>query len=429
MTRALPVRRLSALRVLVALVLLTHAAAAHADIISFTKRAASEKFDQAVAALGRGDLKQADTLFQQVVESDPLRLYAALGHAQVALSQQRIKDADRAISAVLSQHAEMAEAHNMKGVVLLLQKRQEDARYEFSRAVELQARYVTPRIYLAALARESGRFADASSAYKALTDVAPGLPAGYVGQAEALMMMGKTPEAYTVLDAWKAHARSSVLPYQVLGSLYLANGERAKAVQELKAALVKNPGDAPTLKLLGDAYAASGDFKAAGEQYDAAVAADPKNVEAVIRTGDLKARAGQTDRALEIYRRAIAIDPTNPVACNNVAWLLGDQGQQLDEALRLAQVAAKAGPAYVDAQDTLGWVYYQRGHYSQAVTTLKNAKALDGKRTDVAAHLGLAYAKAGLTQQALAELKRALASTNAVPNRAELERTVASLSR
>jgi tetratricopeptide (TPR) repeat protein len=100
----------------------------------------------------------------------------------------------------------------------------------------------------------------------------------------------------------------------------------------------------------------------------------------------------------------------------------------LNEALRFAELAVKRDPKYADAHDTLGWVRYRRGEYALAVSALQDAKALAPANNEIAAHLGLAYAKVGRKQAALVELKRALASGNNVSNRAELERVVTELS-
>jgi tetratricopeptide (TPR) repeat protein len=310
----------------------------------------------------------------------------------------------------------------------MLQKHPEKARREFSRAVELRPRYVTPRIYLAALARFGGDYPKAAAEYKALTDVAPRLPAGYIGQAESQMLLGHQADALNILEGWKAADRASLLPYQVLANVYLANREPQKAIQQLQAALAKSPHDSPTLTVLGTAYAAAGDTRSATAQYEAALAANSANTDAAIRLGGLEAGAGQTDRALAHFRGALKADPDNVVACNNIAWLLADQGKDLDEALRLAEFATKRDPKYADGRDTLGWVRYRRGEYAQAVTALKGAKVLAPSSTDIAAHLGLAYAKTGHKQEALVELKRALASGSRVSNRPELERVVTELS-
>jgi hypothetical protein len=59
---------------------------------------------------------------------------------------------------------------------------------------------------------------------------------------------------------------------------------------------------------------------------------------------------------------------------------------------------------------------------------VQGAKALAPARPDIAAHLGMTYAKLGQKTAALSELKRALAAGNDLPNRAELEGLVKTLS-
>jgi tetratricopeptide (TPR) repeat protein len=388
----------------------------------------SALFEDAITALKRGDLKEADALFERLLENEPTEFGAALGRAQVALSQQRMTDADRTVSEVLAKAPHLPEAHNMKGVVLMLQDRNDDARKEFTRALELRPKYFTPRVYLAAISRASGQYKEAAAAYKDLVGVAPRLPIGYVGQAEAEMMMGNEREAFAILEAWKAASKDKLFPAQVLASLYLFRREPQKAVQELQAALSRQPNDSRTLTVLGNAYVVSGDMRQARMHYEAALASDSRNIDAALRLGDLRIKAGEPDRAIEAFRIVLKIAPTHPYACNNLAWLLADRGQNLSEALTLALQATKGDPKYVDAQDTLGWVRFLRGEYQAAVSVLTKAKSLAPDRSDVAAHLGLAYAKLGRRELALAELKRALARPEGLPNRAELERTVSQLS-
>ena len=284
----------------------------------------------------------------------------------------------------------------MRGVVLLLQKRNEDAAKEFRRALELRPNYVTPRFYLAAIARSKGDHSEAAREYKALADAAPGIPAGYLGQAEAHMMLRNPSEAFRVLQAWKAVPRSGSLPYHVIANVYIAQKEPAKAIQELQAAVAKYPSDTASLTYLGDAYLALKD----------------------------------TQKAIDSYRLAIKADARNAVATNNLAWVLMDGARDataLNESLNLAEAAVKLEPTYVDALDTLGWVHYRRADYAKSIAALNQARKLAPNRMDVAAHLGLAYAKAGQKPQALTELRAALASKATIANRAELERTVKEL--
>jgi tetratricopeptide (TPR) repeat protein len=388
----------------------------------------SKKIDQAVLLLGKGQLKEADAVFGQVTEKDPAYLEATLGRAQIAITNQQLDQADRMVTSVLKTQDKLPEAHNMKGLVLLLRKDPKGASREFSRAIELRPEYVTPRLYLAVLARVSGDYNGAAAQYKALIQVAPRLPAGYLGQAESLMLLGHQDDALKVLEAWKKADPGNLVPYQVIANVYLANRKPQEAIQQLQAALVKKPNDSATLTILGTAYADAGDTRTAAAKYDAALTADRKNVDAALRLGELEAGAGQTDKALSHFRLALESDPNNAVACNNIAWLLAAQGKDLNQALRFADMAVKRDPKYADAYDTLGWVRYRRGEYPQAVTALQEAKKLAPSNNEVAAHLGLAYAKVGRKQAALVELKQALLPGNNLSNRAELERVATELS-
>ncbi len=356
-----------------------------------------QQFDRAIGHLADGDLKQADALLQAILKEDPTHIYAQLARAQVAANEGRIAAADRGVATILQRQPKLPEAHNMHGVVLLLQRRTDDAAAAFRRALELEPGYVTPRFYLAAIARSKNDHAATVQEYKALTAAAPRLAAGYLGQAEAYMMLRNGPEAYRVLEAWKAVPGSGTTPYHVIANLLLAEGNAAKAIQELQSALAKSPNDTAALTYLGDAYVASKD----------------------------------ATKAMESYRLAVKADTRNAVATNNLAWLVMEQARDttaLNESLGLAETAVKLEPTYVDALDTLGWVHYRRADYTKSVAALSKARKLAPGRMDIAAHLGLAYAKNGSNAQALTELRAALASNAPLANRSELERVVKELS-
>jgi cellulose synthase operon protein C len=401
----------------------------HADSIHIERRETStQTLNRAVALLKAGHLSQADEVLQHVQETDPGFLSATLGRAQIAVDQHQLVAADHMVSAVLAKQDRLPEAHNMKGFLLLLHKDSGAARREFSRAIELQPQYVTPRLYLATLDRTAGDLAGAAAEYKAITQAAPRLPAGYLGEAEALNTLHRENDALQVLESWKSADPRSLLPYRVLANIYLADHKPEQAVGQLQAALGKSPKDSLTLSELGDVYAACGDTQRAGAAYTAALSSDPHNSKAALGLGGLEASAGQNEKALGHLRQVLTSDPNNAIAANDIAWVLVSQGRELDQALVLAKVAVQSDPSYVDAHDTLGWVRYSRGEYKLAVTELKQAHAMQPASPEIAAHLGLAYARTGDRQAALALLKQALAATPAIPNRPELERVEAELS-
>lgn len=400
---------------------------AHADGLTlFKQRRPQGQFGEAVAHLSQGRLKEADAIFKDIIENDPSQIYALLGRAQVSISQGNLPAAERSALAALQANPNIPEPHNVAGVIFLLQQKHAEARREFARAIELRPAYVTPRLYLAAMARAEGNFDQARQEYKTIVDLAPRIGAGYIGQAEANVMSGRTADAFTVLEQWKNAANTSVLPAQVIGTLAIVTGQPDRAVQELQLALTKQPRNDVTLRLLGDAYAAKNDSGRAIAQYRAALAVNAADLEAAMGLANMQIRTGERNGAVQTYRQILSRQPDAAVAANNLAWLTLEQGNNLPEAQHLAETAVKSAPGYVDGYDTLGWINYKRGQYKAAVTALEKAKSLAPDRADIAAHLGLAYAKAGATSAAIAELKRALQAKD-LPNHQELEGTLQSL--
>jgi tetratricopeptide (TPR) repeat protein len=78
------------------------------------------------------------------------------------------------------------------------------------------------------------------------------------------------------------------------------------------------------------------------------------------------------------YRKALEIAPESPIAANNLAWNMAEYNQgNLDEALQLAQTTSNRNPGNAGFFDTLGWVYFKKGLYTQAAEQLKKAVALE----------------------------------------------------
>lgn len=402
---------------------------AHADTLKLkVPPSSTQTLNAAVRLMSKGQLKEADALLQRVEAGNPGYLTALLSRAQIAVDGHQLAQADQLVNTVLSRQERLPEAHNMKGFLLLLHKDPAGARREFSRAIELQPKYVTPRLYLAVLDRTSGDLAGAAVEYKSLTQVAPSLPAGYLGEAEALNTLHRDNDAQQVFETWKSADPHTLMPYRVLANMYLADHKPQQAIQQLQAALAKSPKDSSTLAELGDVYAAAGDGQHAASAYTAALSSDPGNSKAALGLGALEASFGQNEKALAHFRQVLSANPNNAVAANDTAWLLASQGRDMDEALALAKIAVQSDPSYVDAHDTLGWVHYRRGEFKQAIPDLKQAHTMQPANPEIAAHLGLAYAKTGDRQAALPLLKQALASNPAVSNRPELEHVAADLS-
>ena len=137
--------------------------------------------------------------------------------------------------------------------------------------------------------------------------------------------------------------------------------------------------------------------------------------------GILEDARGNTGEAEAAYRKALEISPETPIAANNLAWLIADNGGNLDEALQLASSAVSKNQSVAGFYDTLGWIYFKKGLASPAVEQLKKAVALEessAKRMGTAPNpgyrvrLGMALAKAGDKASARREVETSLKSSD-----------------
>ncbi len=155
-------------------------------------------------------------------------------------------------------------------------------------------------------------------------------------------------------------------PYYSLATIYRLNNEQDKAISQYKALLDKNPNQTRPHMMLGTIY-------------------------------DLQ---NKPDLAEKHYRLALKIDPDFIPAVNNLAYRLADNNEGLDQALTLARKAKEKYPDDPRIMDTLGWVYYKRGLYANAITELHDSLKKMPENPEVNYHLGMAHYQNGDTDLA-----------------------------
>ncbi len=163
-----------------------------------------------------------------------------------------------------------------------------------------------------------------------------------------------------------------------------------------------------TLGLAG-LSAGQGDLAKAAEILQKGVVSSPDNPRYVLGYAQIREQQGRYDEAISTYEQFLEKSPGNVLAINNLAALLADHRddeQSLKKAKELAdKLAATDQPALLD---TLGWVHYRLGEYTEAVKVLTGVVE---KAPDVPVfnyHLGMAYLKQGNKQAARDYLSKAV---------------------
>jgi len=89
--------------------------------------------------------------------------------------------------------------------------------------------------------------------------------------------------------------------------------------------------------------------------------------------GDLYYQLHKTDSAFAIYDKALSYNPNNVGVLNNYSYFLSVAKKDLQKAERMSSITIKAEPSNPTYLDTYGWVLFQQGAYTIAKIYIENA--------------------------------------------------------
>lgn len=116
-------------------------------------------------------------------------------------------------------------------------------------------------------------------------------------------------------------------------------------------------------------------------------------------------------RGAEATLRGILVEtPRNPIALNNLGYFLAERGEKLNEALKLIEQALEIDPNNPSYLDSMGWAYFKLGKLPEAEKYLKDALRFERGSSTIYEHLGDVYDKQGKSELARTTWQKALSS-------------------
>ena len=244
---------------------------------------------------------------------------------------------------------------------------------------------------------------------------------GFIGLQRLKMAQGKIAEAVQAMTDQIAKMpeslpmRSELANFQGIAGLQLVQTNPSQAKTYLQSAaenykqIIKSAANSGQVWYrLGQVQQALGDNNAALASYEQSANVAGSDPIPHLSRGMLLEQLGKKKEARDEYTKVLAIDPENPAALNNVAYLDAEQGQDLDQAMTMAERAKKRVPNDPNVSDTLGFVYYQKNLNSEALRIFKQNVESNPKNADFRLHLAMALAKQGDRSAAKQEADKAL---------------------
>jgi len=95
----------------------------------------------------------------------------------------------------------------------------------------------------------------------------------------------------------------------------------------------------------------------------------------------------RSEESLKYINMAMELDPENPNVLNSSGYIEAEEGYNLDKALDLCKQAVRKQPEQAAYLDSLGWVYYKLGKFSEAHRYIKRAYQLSDNHPIIKSHL------------------------------------------
>ena len=191
------------------------------------------------------------------------------------------------------------------------------------------------------------------------------------------------------------------------GKLSLAQNKTDMGVSSLKRALEIDPLLRPASYALAQHYLAVGNLNEAKLRLEALIRTSNEDVEAIFSLGNLEEQSLEFSSALESYRDVLRLDSNHVGALNNLAYLLADKFDQIEEAHTLALKARELDPFSPAVADTYGWIAFKMGDFSLARSLLEESS---GKieAPMIFYHLAKAYVALDMIPEAKIALDKAI---------------------
>jgi tetratricopeptide (TPR) repeat protein len=238
---------------------------------------------------------------------------------------------------------------------------------------------------------------------------------------------GKRQEARQRVTRQIDAAPQSPFLYDLLGQLWMNDKSYGEAQTAFKKAIELDSSMLVAYMNLGQSYHQSGRTDDALREYETVLTKDPKVLQAHMLLGIIHESRKEYDKAKERYEATLKLNPKFAPAANNLAWILADQGGNLDVALGYAQTAREQKPEDPYIADTLGWIYYKKNAYLLAVALLKEAAEKLPNQPVVQFHYGMAQHKNGDDAQAKKALQAALKLSQDFAGVEEARKTIEAL--
>jgi putative PEP-CTERM system TPR-repeat lipoprotein len=403
--------------------------------------------------------KDAEQLLNAVLEHDPANVAALNALVPIELADGRVQ---RAVAMLETAHGAAPLNAGVTLALADLEIRTNDTKKALTLVDQNLKEQSTNEALLEMRARLQlilGQSAEARDSYRQILDQDPGNVEIRRSLAELLLAAKDNDGAKALLaDGLKATPGNAALMQYYVGVIARLDGLNAALAAADR--LAADPANLPAARALkGDIYVAAGQFADAIAAYGAELRSNPTSA-LVLRNAAALSTAGRADQAAQGLRDWLAVHPDDIDVAAALATLDIVAHRYFDAETHLNVVLAKrpndatalnnlawvyqqrndaraldvARKAYLlspspQVADTLGWILVSQGNGATGLTLLRQAAVLQPDEPSVQYHLATALNATGQHEQAIAVLRPIVLGPTNFDEKQEAARLLAELSK
>jgi tetratricopeptide (TPR) repeat protein len=410
---------------------------------------------QATVWIARGQATKAERSLEDLDKEQPRLPLVKFQLARAYLQNRRLDEASKAINEVVSTHPGLLDAVLLQANVNLRRGDVQAVAASMESLLKKQPNLLQPQLMLVEAYRSLARLDEAVALLRqqiasAPDEVAPHFLLGVVLRqkrqlAEARPSLEKAyelaPDSFPILsqlieldldekrfdqalgrtNAEMAKNPRSAAAYYLLGRIRSAQNEWAAAETALLKSLELDANFLVASEQVASIYLVQKRVPEALAQYDRILSKDPNNAKTLKVAALICDQNASYEDARKYYVRYVAVEPNDQSMLNNLAYLYSERFNELDKAHDLVRKARLLGPLDPGTADTLGWILFKKGDYTQALAMIQEGAARVGDNPEVQYHLGMANYMMNQAEPARAALQKALGGTADFPGKNDIK--------
>ncbi|HLP30378.1 MAG TPA: tetratricopeptide repeat protein, partial [Geothrix sp.] len=326
----------------------------------------------------QGELESALNQFRLILDRVPTFIQARLLTGMVLLRQKRLDDAVAELTRVIEAEGQNALAHNLLGSAYMAMGQYTEGMQELDLATRLDPKLVDTHLKKGLFHLSQGKTAEVEADLATAVRVAPeALNTRFILCSFYLHRKNRAKALATLREGLSGKPEDAVL-YAGMAKIVLADRNTAEGVAYLNKAKQINPDALDPRFTLAAHYSSSGNTSAALKEYQEILSKDPRSLKANLRLAALMEMSGQDQRAFEHYRQAR--ESKAPAAFQALAGYFERRGESR-RALAALEEGLKTVPRNAPLLEQKVMLHLKEKQYRAALAAIEDVEAVAPDRS------------------------------------------------